>query len=251
MIQYKAKQTHLLFIQAAYFRIFEPYLQLRNVKKLFIPLTFTLLAIAVSAQQEETTDAKANGILQSLSKKTKAYKTINAEFTIMQSAKDKKDADPQKGNLWVKGGKYKYDIKNQVVFCDSLTTWTYLKDANEVQINKVDPTSDKGGLSPATIFSFYEKGFKSHFVDEEKVNNSVCECVDLYPKHPEKEKYHTIRLFIDKVKNQVVKANFMMKDGTIQTILVDKFTPNITMGDSTFTFDKKDYPGVEIEDLRE
>jgi outer membrane lipoprotein-sorting protein len=186
--------------------------------------------------------------LQSLSKKTKTY---ISEFTITQYGKDKKPGESQKGSLWVKVGKYRLDIKNQVVFCDSVTTWTYLKDANEVQINKVDPSSDKGGLSPATIFSFYEKGFKSRFVDEEKANNVLCDCIDLYPKHPEKEKYHTIRLFIDKVKDQPVQANVMMKDGTMITYTVDKFNPATTLANSTFTFDVKNYPGVEIEDLRE
>jgi outer membrane lipoprotein-sorting protein len=221
------------------------------VKKLIIPFALCLLSLATYAQQEETIDAKANTILQSLSKKTKAYKTILAEFTFTQYDKDKKAGEPQKGTLWVKGGKYKYEIKNQVVFCDSVNTWTYLKDANSVQINKVDASSDKSGLSPANIFSFYEKGFKSHFVDEEKVGNVLCYCIELYPKHPEKEKYHTIRLFIDKAKNQIVQITFLMKDGTSTTIVVDKFTPNGAILDSTFTFDPKSYPGVEIEDLRE
>jgi outer membrane lipoprotein carrier protein len=207
--------------------------------------------MAVLAQPAETIDAKANGILQSLDKKTKTYKTINAEFTITLYGADKKPGDAQKGTLWVKGAKYKYDIKNQVVFCDSVTTWTYLKDANEVQINKVDPSSDKGSLSPANIFTFYEKGFKSHFVDEEKVNNAVCECVELYPKHPEKEKYHTIRLFIDKVKNQVIQITLLMKDGTKTIISVDKLNTAGVLADNTFTFDTKTYPGVQIEDLRE
>lgn len=221
------------------------------MKKLILPFTFCLLTIAAVAQQAETVDAKANSILQSLTKKTKTYKTISADFSITVVGKDKKSGDSQKGKIWVKGAKYKYDLNNQTVFCDSATTWTYLKDANEVQINKVDPNSDKGNLSPATVFSFYEKGFKSHFVDEETVNNVLCECVDLYPKHPEKEKYHTIRLFIDKTKNQVVKVSLLMKDGTTSVILFDKITPNNIIADSTFTFDVKSYPGVEIEDLRE
>lgn len=210
-----------------------------------------MLAIAASAQPAETIDSKAVGILQTLDKKTKAYATLNAEFTVTQYGPDKKPGDSQKGTLWVKGAKYKYDIKNQTVFCDSVTTWTYLKDAGEVQINKVDPTSEKGSLSPATLFSFYEKGFKSHFIDEEKVNNALCESVELYPKHPEKEKYHTIRLFVDKVKNQVAKITFMMKDGTMQVIIVNKFAANSPLPDETFIFNAKNYPGVQVEDLRE
>lgn len=207
--------------------------------------------MAVSAQPAETIDTKANSILQGLDKKTKTFKTINADFTFTQYDKDKKPGDSQKGSIWIRGAKYKLDIKNQVVFCDSVITWTYLKDANEVQINKVDPSSDKGSLSPATIFTFYEKGFKSHFIDEEKVKNVLCECVDLYPKHPEKEKYHTLRLFIDKAKNQLIQITVLMKDGTVQLYTVDKFNPNGVLPDSTFTFNVKSYPGVQVEDLRE
>jgi outer membrane lipoprotein-sorting protein len=221
------------------------------VKKLLLPFIFCLFAMAVAAQPAETVDAKANGILQSLDKKTKTYKTIQAEFTYTQYDKDRKPGESQKGAVWIKGAKYKLDIKNQIAFCDSSTTWTYLKDANEVQINKVDPSSNKGNLSPATIFTLYEKGFKSHFIDEEKVNNVLCECVELYPKHPEKEKYHTLRLFIDKTKNQIIQITQVNKDGTSQIYSIDKFSTNIPLADTTFTFDKKDYPGVEIEDLRE
>ena len=221
------------------------------MKKLILPFAFCLFTMAVIAQPAETVDAKANAILQSLDKKTKTFKTINAEFTVTIYGKDRKPGDSQKGAIWIKGARYKLDIKNQVVFCDSITTWTYLKDANEVQINKVDPSSDKGNLSPATIFTFYEKGFKSHFIDEEKVNMVLCECIELYPKHPEKEKYHTLRLFIDKLKNQLVQITVLMKDGTTQTYAVDKFNPNTSLTEATFTFDAKSYPGVEIEDLRE
>jgi outer membrane lipoprotein carrier protein len=221
------------------------------VKKLIFPLVFCMLTIMVSAQPAETVDTKAVSILQALDKKTKIDKTIYAEFTITQYGTDRKPGDSQKGILWVKGSKYKYDIKNQMVFCDSVNTWTYLKDANEVQINKVDPTSDKGSLSPATLFNFYEKGFKSHFIDEEKVNSVLCECIELYPKHPEKEKYHTIRLFIDKVKNQVAKISFLMKDGTMQAVVVSKFSANTPFADDAFVFNPKNYPGIEVEDLRE
>lgn len=221
------------------------------MKKLIFPLAFCIFSIAASAQPAETVDSKAVSIIQALDKKTKTDKTLYAEFTITQYGADKKPGDSQKGILWVKGSKYKYDIKNQMVFCDSITTWTYLKDANEVQINKVDPTSDKGSLSPATLFSFYEKGFKSHFIDEEKVNSVLCECVELYPKHPEKEKYHTIRLFIDKVRNQVAKITFLMKDGTMQAIVVTKFAANTPFTNDTFIFTAKNYPGIEVEDLRE
>jgi outer membrane lipoprotein carrier protein len=219
------------------------------VKKLILSIALSLCAVALFAQ-EETIDAKANGILQSLSKKTKAYKSIKADFNITMYGKDKKVTETQKGKLIVKGGKYKLEVKNQVVISDSTTMWTYLKDANEVQINNVDHT-DKGTISPTNIFTIYEKGFKSHFDKEETVNGVTTEHIDLYPKHPEKEKYHTLKLTIDKTKNQITGIQVLMKDGTTVEYTIDTFSADTDLLDATFKFNTKDYPGIDVEDLRE
>lgn len=219
------------------------------MKKCFLLYALILLTSFQTFAQEQTIDAKANTILQTLDKKYNAYKTIKADFTITISGKGA-SPEVQKATLWVKGGKYKLEIINQIVFCDSTTTWTYLKDAQEVHINNVDPGSDKGSLSLTTIFKIYEKGYKSHFVNEETLNNIVTEEIDLYPKHPEKEKFHTIRLYIDKAKNQLISIKMMMKDGTTQLYTMGKFVPNSIIPDASFKFDPKNYPGVNVEDLR-
>jgi outer membrane lipoprotein-sorting protein len=220
------------------------------VKRLiaFVPLFLT--TIVLFAQPEETVDARANSILQSLTKKTKSFRNIKAEFTVTSYGADKKPTDVQKGTLTVSGGKYRLDIKNQLVICDSLNTYTFLKDANEVQINSVDPNAEKGSITPSNIFTIYEKGFKTHFDGEAKQGNATIETIDLYPKHPEKEKYHTLKLSIDKDKNQVIEIQVLLKDGTVTKYTINTFSPNGTLPSSTFKFDKKDFPGAEIEDLR-
>ncbi len=203
------------------------------------------------AQPEETVDAKANSILQELSKKTKAFKLIKAQFSVVIYGKDKKPTDNQKGSLVVKGGKYKLELKTQTVISDSTTMWTYLKDANEVQINNVDHNSDKGTISPTNIFTIYEKGFKSHFDKEETDKGITVEVIDLYPKHPEKEKYHTLILVIDKNKNQIISVTALMKDGTMVTYTVDSLDTDSAIPAGFFSFNPKDYPGIDVEDLRE
>ncbi|MGP8214370.1 MAG: LolA family protein [Bacteroidia bacterium] len=220
------------------------------MKKFILSAALCVYAIAVQAQ-EETVDPKANSILQALSKKTKAYKSIKAEFDITMYGKDKKETDNQKGNLIVKGGKYKLEVKNQVIISDSITLWTYLKDANEVQINNVDHSGDNGTISPTNIFTIYEKGFKSHFEGEETIKGATIEDIDLYPKHPEKEKYHTLKLMIDKNKNQIVGIRVFMKDGTEVLYTIDSFSTDTDLSNSIFKFNPKDYPGIDVEDLRE
>ncbi|HXB14094.1 MAG TPA: outer membrane lipoprotein carrier protein LolA [Bacteroidia bacterium] len=215
------------------------------MKKIFLFIVLCSFAIMMQAQ-EETADPKAKAILESLSKKTKTYKTIKAEFTVISYDKDKKPTDTQKGSLIVKGGKYKMDIKNQTVICDSTTTWTFLKDANEVQISNVDANADKGSVSPTNIFTIYEKGFKSHF--ESEANN--MDVIDLYPKHPEREQYHTLKLTINKEKNQITEVIVLKKDGSTMKYMISSFITNSEIPGSTFIFNAKDYPGVEVEDLR-
>lgn len=219
------------------------------MKKLILFIALLPAAVVTMAQPKETVDSKANSVLESLTRKTKSYKTIKADFTIIVYGRDKKPTDTQKGNLITKGGKYKLDIKNQTVICDSTTTWTYLKDANEVQINNVD-RSDKNSLTPSNIFTIYQNGFKKHYEGTTKKGATTLEMIDLYPMHPEKEKYHTIKLTINKTKGQITEVQIMMKDGTMVKYTVNAFTPNSDVPASTFIFDKSKYPGVEVEDLR-
>lgn len=223
---------------------------LREVKKLILSVALLSLATVTMCQPKETVDAKANSILDALTRKTKSYKSIKAEFTVITYGRDKKPTDTQKGSLTVKGGKYKLDIKNQTVICDSTTTWTYLKDANEVQINTVDPT-EKGSITPSNIFTIYQNGFKKHYEGEKTKGATTYETVDLYPNHPEKEKYHTLKLVINKQKNQIAEVIVLMKDGTMVKYSIDGFIANQDIPASTFTFDKSKYPGVEVEDLRD
>lgn len=221
-----------------------------KVKNIFIFLILSCASLSLRAQTGDVSDAKANAVIEDLSKKARTYRTIKADFTIVVYDRNKQAGESQKGSMCSKGAKYRLDIKNQTVICDSATTWTFLKDANEVQINSVESDPDKGNISPSTIFTIYEKGFKSHWEGESKVGTVTTEVIDLYPKRPEREKYHTLKLTIDKEKKTIKEIMVLMKDGTAVKYTVNSFEPNAYLPPGTFTFNKKDYPGVEIEDLR-
>lgn len=206
-----------------------------------------LLVLGAFTLPQEPVDKKAKGILDELSVKTKAYTTIKAEFSVTVESKDKKK-ETQNGTISIKGGKYKLEISGQEIICDGKTTWTYLKDANEVQINDVDPKSDE--LNPSKIFTIYEKDFKYKFDKEETTGGVVIQTINLYPTAPDKKKFHTVKLMIDKNKKQISSVKTLMKDGSSTTYTIKTFSPNLDMKDSNFTFDKAAHPGVEITDLR-
>src|ERR1700748_3609356 len=77
-------------------------------------------------------DPKAKAILDDLSKTTKSYKTISAEYELVLLKKEKKQTDKQTGKIEVKGNKFKLEIPGNTIVCDGKTVWTHNKDAQEV-----------------------------------------------------------------------------------------------------------------------
>ena len=199
--------------------------------------------------QESTQDPKAKAILDELSSKTKAYASIKADFIFTIEDREHKK-ETQTGSVQIKGDKYKLEIKGQDVMSDGKTVWTYLKDANEVQVNIVDPNSTEV-VNPSNIFTMYEKGFKYKFDKEETFNGKKVQTINLYPIFPDKKKYHTIKLMVDKVKKQIAGVKMLMKDGSTQLYTIKTFTPNVDMKDPLFVFDTKAHPGIEVVDLRD
>ena len=206
---------------------------------------FVLIGLVGFSQTNQ--DPKAKAILDELGRKTKAYTSIKADFTVVIQSRDKsKQPDSQKGSLVLKGSNYNLTLKGQEIISDGKNSWTYLKDNNEVQVNEVDP-KDNENVSPTTIFTIYEKGYKYQFVSE----SGSTQVINLYPINPEKKKFHTIKLEIDKVKKQLSSFTVLMKDGSSMVYSINSFVTNQEVAASLFTFDAKKHPGVEVVDLRD
>ena len=208
-----------------------------------------------SQQPKEAVDTKAKAILDEVAAKTKTYTSIKAEFTNVTEKQvtntQSKVTDTQSGSLQLKGEKYKLEFKGQTIFCDSKTQWTYIKESNEVQVNTAPDPKATDNINPVNIFTLYEKGYKYKYDKEDMVNGAKVDIVDLFPLSPDKKSYHTIRLTIDKVKKQILSVKIINKNGTFNTITVKNFTANSEMPDTMFTFNKADYKGVEVVDLRD
>lgn len=217
------------------------------MKKLIILLA---VCFAFHAQAQEA-DVKAKSILDELSKTTKSYKTIVADVLFTVLGKDKKPMEKaQNWKIQVKGQKFKLDIPGSSIVCDGKTLWNYNKDAKEVTIKNFDGENDD--QNPAKIFTMYETGYKYKFDKEEKSGTILCNVIELYPSvKPEKKKFHTVRLYVDKVKKQIVCMKMMMKDGGTQIYEVKTLKANSEMADALFVFDTKGLKADQINDERD
>jgi outer membrane lipoprotein-sorting protein len=217
------------------------------MKKIMIILSaFLALNIANAVAQD---DAKAKAILDEVSAKNKTYASIKASFSYNLENKDAKINETQEGTISIKGKKYRLEIAGQEVISDGKSVWTYLKDANEVQINTAEePAAD--AITPTNIFTIYEKGFKYKFEGEKTENGKAVFVINLNPTDVKGKPYHTVKLSIDKASKQINSIKVLSKDGNNYTYTVKSFTPNAEMPESTFTFNTAKYPKVEVIDLR-
>lgn len=215
--------------------------------KKFLSFVLSCLVFSVSAQDQ---DPKAKAILDEVSKLTKSYKTITADVVFTAFGKDKKPLDkPQTWKVMSRGQKFRVEIPGTSIVSDGKTLWNYNKDAKEVTVRDFDPENDE--QNPAKIFTMYESGYKYKYIGEEKIGSAAVHVIDLYPAvKPERKKFHTVKLYIDKTKKQVARMKMIMKDGGTQTFEIKSLKPNLEIPDSQFQMDLKGFKPDQINDER-
>ena len=203
------------------------------------------IGIPVIAQ----TDMQAKTMLTQVSKKYQTFSTIKVDFSYTIDNPQAKIKETQLGTLLTlaKTNKYKITLKDQELISDGTTQWTYLKSDKEVQITTADHKAD--ALNPAKIFTFYETGFKYLYVGERTINGKMMSTIDLAPLD-DKHSYFKIRLLIDKSAKLIANVLIFDKNGNRYTYSIKSILPNVKVSASTFDFDTKKYPGVEVVDLR-
>lgn len=206
-----------------------------------------LAAMLANVESDAQVDAKAQKILKEVSAKYKSYKSLAASFKLELMDQKTKKADTQTGSITLKNNMYNLTMADQVVMSDGKTVWTFLKESNEVQISEAKANSD--AISPTTIFTLYERGFKQKYLSDKKTGGKAIHLIELFPTDTKKN-YFKIQLEISKADKYVQTARVYDKNGNIYTYSIVKFTPNANAAADLFTFNKAKHPGVETVDLR-
>jgi outer membrane lipoprotein carrier protein len=215
--------------------------------KRIITAFFALLVISAGAQAQNNT-AKAKEILDKVGAKYKGYSTLKADFKYTLEIQSEKFKEEQKGTLYLKKAKFRLEMPDQVVICDNKSIWTYLKDANEVQINDYDAKAMD--VNPSEIFTMYEKGYLYTYSGEETINKKVYHLIELTPTD-KKQNVFKVKLYVDKANNTLFRSKLFEKSGNIYTYEILSQEPNLKLDDAVyFSFDKTKYPKVTVVDLR-
>jgi outer membrane lipoprotein-sorting protein len=205
-----------------------------------------LFLIFNSFQLFSQTDTKAKSILDITSEKTKSYPSITAtfEFTMQNEAAGIKETT--NGTLILQNDKYKLSFNGIEIYNDGKTQWTFMNEAQEVNIT--DAGIDNETINPATIFTVYEKGYKYNYLGEFTNGQKKTYKIELTPVEP--KEFSSFVIEIDQLTYQIVNAKILGKEENYYTIKVISMLTNKTYDESTFIFDSKKNPKVEVIDMR-
>ena len=219
---------------------------MKTLLKIGTVLSLILATVNVGAQ-----DAKAKGILDKLSAKTKTYTSMNATFEYTMKNVEEDIEESQSGSLVTQGEKYHLEIAGQKIICDGKTVWTVLDEAEEVQINDVpDADETEDYISPTKILTLWENGFKYKYDKAMTLNEAAVDVINLYPEKADEQSFHTIKIYVNKAKMVVDQIDIKGKDGTDFVYIIKTFKTNENIAADTFVFSTAKNPSYDVIDLR-
>ena len=177
-------------------------------------------------------DSKATTILNELSEKNKARKSIKANFTY--SIKSDDINEEQKGILKLKGNKYNFNIFGVTKISDGVNICTISDSDEEIVISKVD-YNDPDEFSPSEIFTIYQDGYKYRYLSEKMIAGEAHHVIELYPEADKNNPYRRITMYIAKSQMEIYKIEFFHKTSTkVFSITVNDAQYNTAILDKEF-----------------
>jgi outer membrane lipoprotein carrier protein len=204
-------------------------------------------SFAQNTTQQTSPEEKAKKILVDVESRYKSAKALRADFIYEMKNDANKAKEEVKGSFVMKKNKFKLKLADQEIYNNGTTVWTYLKDANEVNISDYSPESED--ITPEKVFTLYKKDYKYVFIREFTENGKVYEEIDLQPTDRSK-KIYKIRLVINKKTKSIKSWEIFEKNQNRFKYTVNSIEYNVAVDDTFFVFDKKKYPKVTEVDLR-
>lgn len=209
--------------------------------RLFTLITLFTFILSASAQD-------ARSILDKASEAYSRAGAVTVTFTLDSKDTKAKTTYSYDGKAFMKGDKFKLEIPDAVTWFDGTTQWVYVKDTEEVNIS--NPTGEElQGISPSVLFSIYKKGYNLTYKGEKKSGGKTVQEVELAPQKKNAD-IAKIVVQIDKANNTFHKISLTDKVGMLNSLTINSYQTGGNIPDSTFSFNKKEYPRAEIVDLR-
>jgi len=208
-----------------------------------------VLALGVTTSTAATA-AQTVTILDRVSAQYNSYKTIQTDFTFRYFRNDQdQTGQSEQGMLLLDqtDGKYRISTATQELISDGKSQWAVLKEADEVQITEVG--AQEGSITPFNIFSFFKEGFTQKELGDVKEGSLQLAVIELTPTDTRRN-YSKIQVRVIKSSNQLHDVTIYDKNKSRYSYSIKNLKANPALAPEKFVFDKNEFPGMEIVDLR-
>ena len=173
---------------------------------------------------------------------------VTATFTLDTKDLKAKQTYSFDGKVLMKGDKFKIETPDGITWFDGKTQWVYLKDSQEVNIST--PTGEElQAISPSAMFNIYKSGYNLTYKGEKTVKGKTVQEVEMTPQKKNSD-ITRIVVQIDKRTNIFSSITISYKSDLQNVLAINTLQTATNLPDATFIFNKKDYPKVEVIDLR-
>lgn len=208
------------------------------MKRILFLVVVTLFATSAFSQK----DADAKALLDRTYAAFKSASGISANYS-MTAVKGGKNMGGARGSIKLKGTKFVLKSPGSTIWFNGKTQWNFIYKNEEV--NVTNPTATElQNINPYFILSLYQKGFN---YDMGASKNGGKEVILT----SQNAKSSISRISIVITSNNTPKAiTITRRDGSRTSLSISNYRVGGNFSDSMFTFNKKQYPKVEVVDLR-
>ena len=204
---------------------------------------FVVICLLISLPNYAQGDAKSKAILDAMSNKYEKLESFKAAITYTQSG-----SNSMKGDVTFKGKKFRLKLADQEIFTDGKVLASYMSDSKEITLQEFD-ASVSGDLDPTQIYSAYKKGYKYAYLHQKKQGAKVYDVIELTSTN-KTSPVDKVEIWVSQSDKSIGSWTIKQKNGEKTSYKIDQFQPNVAVSDTYFSFNPKQFPGVEIIDLR-
>lgn len=204
-------------------------------------LLFIGLLLIVNCQLSIISGQTPEELLKEVAHRAFAEGYVDIDFTVYMG-----DGETE-GNILVQGDKFVLEAAGMKTWFDGKTQWTYVEANEEVSVS--EPSAEElQALNPYAWMSLYEQGYELKYGETAVPEVRKVIMTTTIPR----EEMQSIVLMIHETGLYPVRVSMASRGGLDVTVIdINRYeVKKQPLPDNAFVFNKADYPGVEVIDLR-
>ena len=215
----------------------------------FIPLSIATISAQPSSVNASNTDSKANALLNKVKSQYNGYSSLESKFKLEFKLAEQPKAETISGKVYQQGDNFRAEMGSDFMIGNGQNIWQ--KSGNSVQLKCANSKDADDLMTPKTLIRMYEKKEFIFGITGASAEGWSKKATILTGKPTNRRSEFTkIVLAIDQKTNNIVSVTAFGRDQSRSKVSLEVPSVNKNYNASMFSFDKSQFPGVKVQDLR-